>query len=1469
MRMHPNTKFIALLAGAALAMLWPGTSHAQTAERLNATFPVEMNMTAFFIIGALLLCSITLFFLFQQRFNAACRQLKDVTSELGSTRESLTGTNQKLEQSKKALKQTTSRYQNILFEAEIGMFQIDLTGKCIYINSALQTLSGLYPKKALKEGFQSAIHPKDRERFNQAWATFLKGNDPLSITFRFQKAKGVETHVACRANKVLNARQDVESYMGWISDVTPFHEEQLLEKAETARHARFVGETIEGYYHLAPEAPIPLIDSAEKMAVAIMEKMKIVACSETFAALYGSSPSALVGKGISELTGGCGPFKNHEAIKKLIASNYKLSNFESVRQDPRGNRLNLVNNVIGLVEDRTLVGIRGAQQNVSQQRRELEELTSQTRFMHRILDALPADVHVKDTRCRYLYASRKLADRTGIPQEAWIGKTIFEVMPATPRDHDKNAIDVMKSGTLSRIERPYETRKKSGWMETVQIPLVSDDGLVEGTVGLSLEITDRKEKEGEAKHERQQLEQHLRRRTSELEKSKIEYAKTVTDLRNTNQTLTIREAELDNRQHEFKEQFNERKRTEELLRRNEKTLLTHQKQLEEQLASRLTELGNETDKRKKWEELIEIKENELRKLEAFATDRGKLLKQEITRHKQTEATLETNQAGLLTYQKELESLEKTSKQKADKLAEAQKKEFGTEHTARRTAENQLKKIDVLLKAAQERIQTLTEQHTTELEHEVDERKNATTKLIKNTEELDELKQQFNLRIEEETKTLKRELAKKQIHEKALRQQEKSLGERIKDLEKALESKARENSNQVQAREEAEVERQQAEQKLEQTNTRQDQLIERETQKLNLNIAEIRLGEIRLRKQAGDLLQEKEALQEQSKIQAEDLAKAIKEQQQLAAALSEAQEYLEREKSDQTQLIEKETTSLQNEIKVLKQTEGDLRQQKELLGKQRTELEKTIQTFSEKLQTETDLRIRSEKELKELQLAFNSSQENLDALIEQKTEELNTQIKLHKKNETAMQKTEATLKKKSETLQQTIDTRSNELTESQKGRENAEFDLAEMIKRSGQDAKGIEAEIARIKKDNLAEIKHVKDEQKELRQKEKYYRTLFQASADAFFQIDPKTGKIGSANLAAAHLFGEETTKTLVGKTIEALSPKQQPGNNLSLDLANEQFRSALKTGHANFEWQFRKADKATFHSLVSLSMIQIEERQLVLAVVNDISELKKRQAELQQNLDEAQTANQKNSKIVDEVTEAIQTSLDPVVQSATAIGTAENLTEAQKFNMEIINRNCRTLIDTMNYRRELSHLADGSDDVKPTKCNLHELIHDLDQQFSARAKTKKLFFAVSYAQYQSAHNLPKLVEGDEEKVRKVLGIVLGYALAHTDKGRLGLHAAHKSEEGNSVSVNFELAYTGAAKEDERLSRIFGTEDREIEEMQYGLSLAQRYVQMMGGTIDLEYRKGDVTALTISLPFKKVASEIVMPNKNAEPKAGAA
>jgi PAS domain S-box-containing protein len=1382
MNRSKSLRGLGLLSGVALL---PAVALAQSA--LASLVPVEMSMTSYGIIGFMLVLSILMFFMYQHRFNTASHELKDLASELGSTRKRLVETSQSLELSQQELKNTTNRYQNILFDAHVGMFQMDLAGNCTYVNTALQEMSGLYPKKALKEGLSIAIHPDDREDFIAAWKAFTENNETFNQVFRFRLAKGHDVYVTCRANKVVNEKKEVESYIGWVADITLFHEQNLVHEAATARYEHFVSETVEGFYKLVPEKPLALSATPATMAENIMDSFVLADCNDTFAAMYGAKPSELLGKAINELKDGVGAFRNNETIREFVESGYHAIDLESVRQDPNGNRLNLQNNVVGIIENDMLVGIWGSQRNISQQKREKTELSSQVRFMHRILNALPADVHVKDTRCRYLYASQKLADRTGIPQEDWVGKTIFEVMPATPRDHDQTAIETMKSGKLCRTERPYEARGKSGWMETVQIPLVSDEGLVEGIVGISLDISDRKKKEEEIRHQRVELEKQLKHTKEDLARSQSEYAKTTTNLSEAIQKLKVAEAEKTNREHEFKAHLAERKRSEETLRRSEQGLLARQQQLEEQLAQSLEKFDAETDKRKKWEELLSIKEDELRKAEVDLDDAKEQLEQETNLHEQAEARLEASQSALEKIRAELENLTANRAEEIDALNKRYQAEFESEQSARNKAEKHLAKTQEFLESTQEQVKRMTEQHSEELEQEVAERKAASEKLIQSMEELDELRQQFNVRIEQETKTIKQELAKKQIREKALRQHEKDLEERIKELENTLQAKSKDYAEQLQAREGAEVQKQQIEQKMEMLSKRQQDLISRETQKLNLNIAEIRLAEVKLRKHAGDMEREKERLEEELQARTAELEKARQEIQMHEATLAETQATLKQLSGDQSKMIAKETAALQQQLAEMQKAGDSLRERIVDLGDEKKQVE-------EKLEHRNDDLSKAAREYRKVVDAYKASQAKLkelsegqDNFVAKKTESLKSELQQLRESEKSLSAKERELQARIETQQTEI----NRLLEELKAESNSREESAKALR-----------------------------------------------------------------DLQVAFDASQQNADALVSQQTEDLEKQLEE----------------YKRNEAALMQQIEAAETTAKDREVSLATLQ-EEREQASARMKEIEGKldtikQEHQAELRKSLAEVQEISRMNSALVDELNETVQTSLQPVVKTTLIMEKAGNLSDEQRQDLASSNHRCRSLIDMMNYRSELTHLADGSDEVKAAQCDLHGLIKEVDQQFGHRAETKKLFFAVSFAQYQAANNVPKLVVADERKLRKVLSILLGYAIERTKKGRLGLHAARKTSEGDKVNISFELTYTPSESRDDLLSGVFGSDEGPID-MKYGLTLARRYIGMLGGQAALEYRDAGVTAITIEFPFERSGSKIVMPANNEEKQAGAA
>ena len=55
---------------------------------------------------------------------------------------------------------------------------------------------------------------------------------------------------------------------------------------------------------------------------------------------------------------------------------------------------------------------------------------------------------------------------------------------------------------------------------------------------------------------------------------------------------------------------------------------------------------------------------------------------------------------------------------------------------------------------------------------------------------------------------------------------------------------------------------------------------------------------------------------------------------------------------------------------------------------------------------------------------------------------------------------------------------------------------------------------------------------------------------------------------------------------------------------------------------------------------------------------------------------------------------------------------------------------------------------------------------------------------------------------------------------------------------------------------------------YGITLARRYIDMLGGKCTLEYRSGGTTALVLQFPFNMLAPGAMVPEGD-EKRAGAA
>jgi len=132
----------------------------------------------------------------------------------------------------------------------------------------------------------------------------------------------------------------------------------------------------------------------------------------------------------------------------------------------------------------------------------------------------------------------------------------------------------------------------------------------------------------------------------------------------------------------------------------------------------------------------------------------------------------------------------------------------------------------------------------------------------------------------------------------------------------------------------------------------------------------------------------------------------------------------------------------------------------------------------------------------------------------------------------------------------------------------------------------------------------------IKESEVRMRTLFESSSDAVMILD-QSGFL-DCNESALRLFGCPSKAEFIKQTPAALSPRLQPGGIDSDTLAEQHIEQAIQDACHRFEWVHQRLnDRETFPTEVLLNSIHLQGRQLLQAVVRDITERKQFQTELE------------------------------------------------------------------------------------------------------------------------------------------------------------------------------------------------------------------------------------------------------------------
>ena len=135
-------------------------------------------------------------------------------------------------------------------------------------------------------------------------------------------------------------------------------------------------------------------------------------------------------------------------------------------------------------------------------------------------------------------------------------------------------------------------------------------------------------------------------------------------------------------------------------------------------------------------------------------------------------------------------------------------------------------------------------------------------------------------------------------------------------------------------------------------------------------------------------------------------------------------------------------------------------------------------------------------------------------------------------------------------------------------------------------------------------------EEELQEKESKYRTLFEAANDGIFIQDGSGFR--DCNQRGAEMYGLPKEQ-LIGRSPAEFAPERQPDGRLSAEVAGERTQAALNGVPQVFEWQPLRADGSLFDVEVTLSRLELGGSICLQAIVRDITERKRVEAETRRN----------------------------------------------------------------------------------------------------------------------------------------------------------------------------------------------------------------------------------------------------------------
>ncbi len=244
----------------------------------------------------------------------------------------------------------------------------------------------------------------------------------------------------------------------------------------------------------------------------------------------------------------------------------------------------------------------------------------------------------------------------------------------------------------------------------------------------------------------------------------------------------------------------------------------------------------------------------------------------------------------------------------------------------------------------------------------------------------------------------------------------------------------------------------------------------------------------------------------------------------------------------------------------------------------------------------------------------------------------------------------------------------------------------------------------------------------------------------------------------------------------------------------------------------------------------------VIWLVENIDAEKRRRDELIDLSERMMAASEAKSAFLSNMSHEIRTPINAVLGMNEMI-----LRESTEDNVvayaQSVSIAGHSLLGIVNDILDFSKIEAGKMEIIPVDYDISSVINDLVNMVQIRADEKGLSLYLFFDA-----DMPKLLHGDEVRVKQIITNILTNAVKYTEKGSVTFSITYERlpEEPDSVALLVSVKDTGIGIKNEDRDKLFSEFERLDEEVNrhiegtgLGMSITLRLLSMMGSTLELD------------------------------------